>query len=59
MATWAAQSGSLTNLSLSGATFTCTSVGTFMIGVKVSDGFPRPQCADAASLLVTCTAVAP
>jgi hypothetical protein len=58
-ATWAASSGELTNLSITGATFTCTAPGTFTINVRVSDGMPNNRCADTGAVMVTCTAVTP
>jgi hypothetical protein len=54
-ATWAATSGSLTNLSTAGATFTCSAAGTFTVSLSVSDGTPNPKCADNAAVTVTCT----
>jgi hypothetical protein len=38
------------------SSFTCSGAGTFVIGVKVSDGDPNPSCADQLSVSVTCTA---
>ena len=54
-ATWAATSGTLTDLSTMGATFTCSAAGTFEISLSVSDGTPNPRCADNASVTVVCT----
>jgi hypothetical protein len=54
-AAWSATSGTLTNLSTTGATFTCTMPGSFKVGLGVSDGTPNPKCADSASLTVVCT----
>jgi hypothetical protein len=54
-ATWAAMSGNLTNLSTTGATFTCTAAGTFTISLRISDGTPGTKCADTASVTVTCS----
>ena len=54
-ASWATTSGTLTNLSTTGATFTCTAAGTFTIGLTVSDGTANPKCADTASVTVICT----
>jgi hypothetical protein len=54
-ASWATTSGTLTNLSTTGATFTCTAAGTFTIGLTVSDGTAAAKCADTASVTVTCT----
>ncbi|HVZ74968.1 MAG TPA: hypothetical protein VHJ20_21450 [Polyangia bacterium] len=54
-ATWAASSGTLTNLSTSGATFTCTAAGTFTIGLRVTDGTPGTKCPDTATISVTCS----
>jgi hypothetical protein len=54
-ATWTAPNGgTLSNQSTTGATFTCTSVGTFTIGVSVSDGQTDANCPDSASVTVTC-----
>jgi hypothetical protein len=58
-ATWATSSGVLTNLSIEGATFTCTAPGTFTIQVRVSDGMSNNRCADTGAVTVTCTPVAP
>ena len=54
-ATWSATSGTLTNLSTMGATFTCSAAGTFKVSLSVSDGTPNPKCADSASVTVVCT----
>lgn len=55
-ATWSATSGTLSNLSTTGATFTCTTAGSFKVTLSVSDGTPNPKCADTAAVTVTCTA---
>jgi hypothetical protein len=56
-ATWTApDGGTLSNQSTTGATFTCTSVGTFTIGVSVSDGQTDSNCPDFTSVTVTCGA---
>lgn len=55
-ATWAAMSGTLINLSTTGATFTCTAAGTFTVSLRISDGTPGTKCADTASVTVTCSA---
>ncbi len=54
-ATWSATSGSLTNLSTTGATFTCAAAGTFTVSLSISDGTAAPRCADSAAVTVTCT----
>jgi hypothetical protein len=54
-AAWAATSGTLSNLSTTGATFTCTTAGTFKVGVTISDGTPNAKCADSAQVTVVCT----
>jgi hypothetical protein len=54
-ASWATTSGTLANLSTTGATFTCTAPGTFTIGLTISDGTANPKCADTASVTVICT----
>jgi hypothetical protein len=54
-ATWATTSGTLTNLSTTGATFTCTTAGTFTVSLRISDGTPGTKCADTASVTVTCS----
>lgn len=54
-ATWQATSGTLSALSTMGATFTCTTAGTFKVGVTVSDGTPNAKCADSAQVTVVCT----
>jgi hypothetical protein len=55
-AAWSSTSGTLSNLSSTGATFTCTVAGMFKVGVSVSDGTPQTKCADTASVDVVCTA---
>jgi hypothetical protein len=55
-AAWSATSGTLSNLSTMGATFTCTAAGAFKIGVSVTDGTPAMKCMDSASVNVVCTA---
>jgi hypothetical protein len=47
--------GTLTNLSTAGATFTCTTAGSFTVSVSVDDGEPGMQCIDSASVNVVCT----
>jgi hypothetical protein len=54
-ATWSATSGTLTGLSTTGATFSCSTAGTFKVSLSVSDGTANPKCADSASVTVTCT----
>jgi hypothetical protein len=56
-AAWSAPAGSgtLTNTSTTGATFTCTTAGSFVVSVSVDDGTPGMQCADSASVNVVCT----
>jgi hypothetical protein len=55
IATWSTSSGMLTNLTTTGATFTCTAPGSFKISLSVSDGTPNPKCADTASVMVVCS----
>jgi hypothetical protein len=52
--TWATTGGALSNLSTTGATFTCTAVGTFMVGLRISDGTGM-GCPDTATVTLTCT----
>jgi hypothetical protein len=54
-ATWSANSGTLTNTSTTGATFTCTQPGSVQVGVTVTDGSADPTCQDSLSMTVTCT----
>ena len=55
-AIWATTTGgALSNLSTTGATFGCSTPGTFTVGLKLSDGDPRNQCADTSKLTVFCT----
>jgi hypothetical protein len=54
-ATWSSTSGTLTNLSTTGATFTCTAAGTFKVGVAITDGTPAAKCTDTAAVTVVCT----
>ena len=56
-ATWAAPSGTLSNLSTMGATFTCTVPGAFQVGVTITDGTPAARCTDNAQVTVICTPV--
>jgi hypothetical protein len=56
-ATWTASSGTLTNMSTTGATFTCTEPGPVDVGVSVSDGTPDPSCGDSIKVTVICTPV--
>ena len=56
VATWTASSGSsgtLSNASITGATFTCTAVGTFSVSLTISHG--TPVCGDTTSVMVTCS----
>jgi hypothetical protein len=55
-ATWQTTGGTLSNLSTTGATFTCTAPGTYTIGLKISDGGGMTSCPDKAMLTLTCTA---
>jgi hypothetical protein len=54
-ASWTASSGTLSNQSTTGATFTCTQLGTAQIGLTVSDGSSAPNCTDSVSVSVLCT----
>jgi hypothetical protein len=54
-AAWTAGPGMLTNTSTTGATFTCTTAGTFVVSVSVDDGTPAMQCTDSAYVNVACT----
>jgi len=54
-ATWQTTGGDLTGLSTSGATFTCTAPGTFMVGVRISDGQAANSCPDTAKVNLTCS----
>jgi hypothetical protein len=47
--------GMLTNLSTTGATFTCTTAGSFTVSVSVDDGEPGMVCVDSSSVNVVCT----
>jgi hypothetical protein len=49
-ASWTADGGTLSNLSTTGATFTCTAPGTFNVGVTITDG----ACSDTSTLAVVC-----
>ncbi len=53
-AVWVTSGGAISNLSTTGATFTCMEVGTFMVGLKVSDGTGN-KCQDASKVTLTCT----
>jgi hypothetical protein len=55
MAAWSATSGTLTNTSTTGATFTCTIAGSAVVSVSVDDGTPNMQCVDSATVNVVCT----
>jgi hypothetical protein len=54
-ATWQTTGGALSNLSTTGATFTCTDPGTFTVGLKISDGGGMSSCPDTAKLMLVCT----
>jgi hypothetical protein len=54
-AAWSAPPGTLMNTSTTGATFTCTTAGSFVVSVSVDDGTPDMQCTDSASVNVVCT----
>jgi hypothetical protein len=49
--TWQTNGGALSNLSTTGATFTCTDAGTFMVGLRISDG----KCNDSSMIRLLCT----
>ena len=54
-ATWATTTGgALSNLSITGATFTCTAPGTFTVGLRVSDGEGGNRCADTSTIQLIC-----
>ena len=55
MSLWQTTGGTLSNLSINGATFTCTAVGSFMVGMKISDGTGN-NCPDTSKVTLTCTA---
>jgi len=50
-ATWQASSGTLSNTSVAGASFPCTTPGTFTVSTVISDG----DCTDSASISIVCT----
>lgn len=54
-ATWQTNGGALSNLSTTGATFTCTAPGTFTVGLRISDGVSADNCPDKATLTLVCT----
>lgn len=54
-ATWQTDGGMLSNLSPTGATFTCTAPGTFTVGLKISDGDNANKCPDTGKLTLLCT----
>jgi hypothetical protein len=58
-AIWQTDGGALSNLSTTGATFTCTSAGTFTVGMKISDGVNANSCPDTGRLTLQCTPVQP
>lgn len=55
-ATWATTGGTLSNLSLAGATFTCAAPGTFTVGLRISDGGGNSNCPDTSTITLVCTA---
>jgi hypothetical protein len=54
-AIWQTDGGALSNLSPTGATFTCTAPGSFTVGLKISDGDNSNKCPDTARLTLLCT----
>jgi hypothetical protein len=54
-AIWQTDGGALSNLSPTGATFSCTAPGTFTIGLKISDGDNSNKCPDTGNLTLLCT----
>jgi len=57
--TWSTTGGMLSNQSATGATFTCTAVGSFDVTVHASDGpavSTASSCIDTSTVTVTCTA---
>jgi hypothetical protein len=54
-AIWSADGGSLSDLSTTGATFTCTAPGTFTVGVRMSDGEVPGRCPAPSTVMLTCT----
>jgi hypothetical protein len=58
-ATWsvAPTGGTLSGLSATGATFTCTAPGTFNVSLQISDGDTTGSCPDSVTLTVTCSPV--
>ena len=55
--TWSATSGTLSNRSATGATFTCTAAGAFAVSVSVTNIAPSTVevCPDTASVTIVCT----
>jgi hypothetical protein len=51
-AVWQVSSGTLSNTSVAGATFTCATAGMFMVSTVISDG----DCTDSASININCSA---
>jgi hypothetical protein len=56
-ATWQTNGGALSNLSTTGATFTCTAPGSFTVGLRISDGDTMNRCPDTAMITLVCTPV--
>jgi hypothetical protein len=54
-ATWTTTGGALSNPSTSGATFTCTAPGSFMVGVRISDGDTTGRCPGPSEVILVCT----
>ena len=54
-AIWQTDGGTLSNLSPTGATFTCTAPGSFTVGLKISDGDNSNKCPDTGKLTLLCT----
>lgn len=52
---WQTDGGNLSNLSPTGATFTCTAPGTFTVGLKISDGDNANKCPDTGKITLLCT----
>jgi len=54
-ATWTADGGALSNLSTTGATFTCNAPGTFNVSLQISDSDGTSGCTDTSTLTLVCT----
>ena len=52
---WSAASGTFSSSTSANPTFSCTSAGTIVLTLTVSDGYPDTSCNDTATISIVCT----